>query len=115
MIKCNKCNSEIIELKQDGRGLPVAWCAECNTRIKNMSTGEVIEYYEKKIDELKDVQTVLAEPDSAETETEKPICRWCREDYFTREGRLGTVYKPLPTHKYCPACGRKLKPTDRDY
>lgn len=46
--------------------------------------------------------------------TEQPLCKYCNEDLFFRFGRLGTVYTPVDA-VYCPICGRKHKPTDRDY
>lgn len=114
-IKCNRCNSEIIELRRDARGLPVAWCSECGARLKNMSTGEVIEFFEKQIDDLKEAGQFFTDPEAFDKkEEDKPICRFCREQYGVRQGRLGQAYLPVETF-YCPVCGRKKQPHDMDY
>lgn len=114
-VKCNKCGSEIIELRRDGRGLPVAYCTECGNRIKNMSTGEVINYYEDKLVEIKEVQEDLADPNlfkEVKKEGNKPTCPYCLETYVIKSGRLGNIYRPVDI-KYCPMCGRER--TEEDF
>ena len=45
----------------------------------------------------------------------KPLCKYCTENYVLARGR-GIRQQLIPiTPNYCPMCGRKLLPTDRNY
>lgn len=107
-MKCSKCGAESITMTKDSRGIPEARCNGCGAFIKKMSTSEVIEYFESR--------EGLGADSSAElpAKTVKPKCRYCTENYFMRQGRLGTIYTPVET-KFCPMCGREHQSGDRDY
>lgn len=110
-MQCGKCGSTMIELRKDARNLPVAYCAECGNKIKNMSTTDVVEYYEQREAQFAEVAEAMGEP---KTEADKPVCSYCFEEYYYKIGRLGHVYNRIET-KYCPNCGRKRKPDDLNY
>lgn len=105
-MECPKCKSTAIRLVRDKRGIPEAHCEECDSFIKKMSTGEVIDYYEQKLGGKLD--SVFQDA------ADRMPCRFCTEHYFTRRGRLGTVYYPVEA-KFCPMCGRELKDSDGNY
>lgn len=110
-IKCPKCDSTEIILKKDARGIAEARCAKCGAYVKKMSTSELMDYYEERLNgEDCGDDAEVAQP----VEDNRPPCRWCKEHYFYRLGPRGISYIPVET-VYCPRCGRKLKPTDRDY
>lgn len=110
---CNQCGGEHeIDLGLDSRGLPFAKCADCGKAIKKMSTTEVITYYEDKIRNADTEGALVGQ--SEEEARPKPVCKYCTENFFTKLGRLGTIYIPIEA-KYCPMCGRKLMSTDKDY
>ena len=119
-MKCKKCGCEQIVLRRDKRGLPEALCAECGTLIKKMSTSEVIDYYEGVIDRIypgDDNSIDSAEKTSPQGDLapSTPLCKYCTEDIYIRQGRLGTIYRKLDDAKFCPMCGRPHQPGDRDY
>lgn len=102
---CNKCGSEAIELRRDARGLPMAYCKDCGAQIKKMNTGEVIDYYEKK----------LAKQGPKEDDGRSP-CKYCTEKYIMVRGNERTRIVQIPLDvAYCPMCGRKLKASDKAY
>ena len=115
-MKCPKCGSEKTTLIQDKRGIPEAHCAECSAYIKKMSTGEVISYFSEKLSGNLDSKSEDREPDkeSGRKTPDRGPCKFCTENYFTRRGRLGTIYYPVEA-KFCPICGRELKESDRNY
>lgn len=103
-MKCPKCGTETYTMTKDSRGIPEARCADCGSFIKKMSTAEVIEYFEQRETQAPAVAAKEA----------KPLCRFCTENYFMRQGRMGTIYIPVE-HKFCPICGREVQKGDRDY
>lgn len=119
-MECPKCKSTAVRLVRDKRGIPEARCETCDSFIKKMSTGEVIDYYEQKLG-AGDVagycvqgHGVALDEYLKDAVLDKAPCRFCTEHYFTRRGRLGTVYYPVEA-KFCPMCGRELKDSDRIY
>ena len=100
MEPCRKCGSTDYYIEADSRGVASAFCSDCNTFIKKMSTLEVMQYYQDK---------------EAHEDDDKPMCKYCNEDWGYRIGRLGQAFRIMNDTKYCPMCGRKRKPTDRDY
>ena len=64
----------------------------------------------------KDIEpSVEAEVETTEQEEDRPLCKYCTEYYLLARGR-GIRQQLIPIeHNYCPMCGRKVKPTDRDY
>lgn len=108
---CNQCGGEHeIVIDFDSRGLPFAKCTDCGKAVKKMSTTEVITYYEDKL--RAGAGALAGEPE--EEARPKPLCKYCTENYFTKLGRLGTIYIPIEA-KYCPMCGRKRLSTDKNY
>lgn len=108
-MRCSQCGKDQeICLIPDTRGIPEARCSVCKKLAKKMSTREVIEYYEEKI----------ANPEPTEPTEDlndgRPPCKYCTENYFMRQGRLGTIYKPIEI-KFCPMCARRIRKSDRDY
>lgn len=114
-MKC-KCGSEEYTLELDKRGLPYAKCVACGTSIKKMSTGDVIAYYEAKLAAV-DKSTDNAEkaPQIDAQAPRRAMCKYCTEDIYIRQGRLGTIYRKLDDAQFCPMCGRQHQPGDRDY
>lgn len=58
-----------------------------------------------------------AEPQAPTLDEQKsaPLCKYCTENYLLARGR-GIRQQLIPIEpNYCPMCGRKLLPTDRDY
>jgi endogenous inhibitor of DNA gyrase (YacG/DUF329 family) len=113
---CNQCESvKNIDLGFDSRGLPFAKCSDCGKAIKKMSTTEVISFYQEKLAEkgIEPEAPEEATPERAIRNGMSP-CKYCTENFFMKQGRLGTIYKPIGA-KYCPICGRRLKSTDRNY
>lgn len=90
----------------DSRGVASVFCEECGAFVKKASTVDVVSIYEEKLSEKGDLT-----PSGG---IDKLKCRWCTERYYTRVGRLGTIYSPVAA-KYCPVCGRELKESDRNY
>lgn len=114
-MKCPKCESEIINVTKDSRGIPEARCAECGSYIKKLGAAEAVDHFEKKIAQLKDAGSYYTSPEQLkEQEDDRMPCKYCTEFYFIRRGRLGTTYIPVEI-KYCPMCGRKRKETDTKY
>lgn len=113
-MKCPKCGSEEVILIQDKRGIPEAHCAKCSAYIKKMSTGEVISYFSEKLSGNLDSKFQDAVEKTSEKTPDRGPCKFCTENYFTRRGRLGTIYYPVEA-KFCPICGRELKESDRNY
>lgn len=114
-IKCPKCDSKSIYIKKDGRGIPEARCLSCDTYIKKMGAGETMDFYESITLDLKETMASKGEIPAVVAETDNRMpCKYCTEYYYTRRGRLGTVYIPIET-KYCPVCGRKILEEDRKY
>lgn len=110
---CNPCGGErTIDIGIDSRGLPFAKCSDCGRSIKKMSTIEVIAYYKEQLDYLSGSSEAGAEVSNARDR--KAPCKYCTENYFMRQGRLGTIYKPVQP-EYCPMCGRHLEDSDRNY
>lgn len=115
-MKCFKCGEigDDIFISTDTRGLAEAHCSNCGSFIKKLKAVEVVEYFEKKV---RDTEEKIKEETAKEKEA-TPVndmpCKFCRESFFVRYGRLGTVYTPIGA-KYCPMCGRKLKPEDKKY
>lgn len=113
---CPKCKSTKIKLKRDSRGIPSAYCADCDTYIKKMSTGEVIDHYEARISDLAGSVVDIDEKEAEESATDRGPCRFCTENYIMRVGRVRTEIRDIPIEPvYCPMCGRKLRPEDKAY
>lgn len=110
LVSCDKCgNEKRFRITLDSRGVASIFCAECGSFIKKASTADVINIYEAKLAEKADL-----DHSEGTDNKEKPLCPYCTENYFLRYGRLGTTYTPVDA-KYCPMCGRELKPEDRAY
>ena len=112
MKPCDKCGSTKYKISTDARGVASAFCDECGAFIKKMSTIEVTEYYESRLQTIAPPQEVVADIDKKEED--KPLCKYCTETWGYRVGRLGHTFRIMDT-KFCPMCGRKLLPTDKDY
>ena len=112
-----KCGCEEYTLALDKRGLPYAKCAACGTSIKKMSTGDVIAYYKEKL--AADDKSIESTEKAPQIEREAPcraMCRYCTEDvYFQIDGRYGARFRKMDDAMFCPMCGRKHQPGDRDY
>lgn len=115
-MNCKKCGEQDIVLKKDSRGLPEAHCAACGAYIKKMTVGETMAYYEEIILGLKD-EVSLADNYIAEApaEAEKPLCRYCTENFVVQYGTRENLRKQPVTINYCPICGRKVQEKDRAY
>lgn len=107
---CPKCGSEGYSMGFDGRGIPEARCTDCGSFIKKMSTSEVISYF----NEIEIPKAVKKEAEKYKAMGDAMPCKFCKEPYFIRRGRLGTVYTPVEI-KMCPMCGRPRKPDDLKY
>lgn len=115
-MRCKQCGCEEIILERDKRGLPEAHCARCGANIKKMSTGEVIDYYEAKIKAVdKSIDNAEKTSLRGDLTPSRPLCKYCTEDVYIKQGRLGTIYRKLDDAKFCPMCGRKHQPGDRNY
>lgn len=112
-MTCPKCNGEIVVVVLDARGVPEARCAECGSYIKKLSGAEVLELKNMEIEALKEGADLINEVNKEEAE-DRMMCRFCADDYARRQGRYGNIYQPIDAI-YCPMCGRKRKPTDKDY
>jgi len=109
---CKKCGKDVAAvLKKDSRGVVDAYCPECETHLKKMSSAEIMDLlYEavKHIDELEKPSV------SADLGPSMP-CKYCGERFFYQFGRMGNIYLPLDDAKFCPMCGRELTGKERDY
>ena len=93
-MKCNKCGSGNFWVRTDKRGVAEYYCEDCGAGQGKVSSADL-------------VAMLIATRASADKPKKKQICKYCTEDYFTRIGRLGTVYVPID-NKYCPMCGREI-------
>lgn len=105
---CKKCGSGHLTVGKDVRGIPQVHCEECKTTYK-ISTGELMDFYEGVIKDL-------GKQAGLDKEDDRMPCRFCTEHYVMKVGDLRTRISYLPVEAvYCPMCGRKLKPEDREY
>lgn len=113
-LKCAKCREQVhFEVALNKRGLPIANCKNCGNYIKALSATELATLVQEMQAEAPEtIEPPKAEP--APAKEDRMPCPYCRENYFMRRGRLGTIYTPIEI-KFCPLCGRETKPTDRDY
>ena len=103
-FKCKKCGSEDIGLRTDKRGVAEYFCEKCGAGQGKASSADLVQI----IYDINEARWMEAAVMGSSSLTEnRPPCRYCTEDYFTRIGRLGTVYVPID-NKYCPMCGREI-------
>lgn len=118
-LKCKKCGSSSYELRTDKRNCQQAWCRDCGSFIKALTMveygslfhdeiAELTEENERLEAELREARAVTARLNS----DERPLCRWCTENYGFK---MGLSWVPMDDVQFCPRCGRKLKPSDRNY
>lgn len=115
-MKCTKCGHTGIVVKRDSRGIPAAYCEKCDSFIKKMSTGEVLDYYENLL-LLYESESRGEAREQEQSKQSKPPCKYCTEHYFFRRGGLrSTRLEDVPIqHKFCPMCGREIQESDWAY
>ena len=97
-LKCSKCGHAHIGIRTDKRGVAEYYCEDCGAGQGKASSADLVFL----INLMRDSEERPEIP-----EPKKAPCKYCTEDYFTRIGRLGTVYVPID-NKYCPMCGREI-------
>lgn len=109
---CKKCGKEVAaELRKDNRGVVDAYCPECGSHLKKMSSAELLDEIVARDKVIEDSKRPVV---SADLRPSTP-CKYCGERFFYQFGRLGNIYLPLEDAKYCPMCGRTLTGHERDY
>ena len=125
MMKCKRCGSTEYEMRRDDRNVAHAYCKDCNTHIKIMTAGELVDYYEAKLAKIIPPVPPYEGPAQPEPEPEtstckepdQPLCKYCTERYVMVQGNpsVRQQYVPMDDIKYCPMCGRRLREDDRKY
>ena len=95
-MECKNCNSTNIGIRLDARGVASFVCEDCGAGLGKASSASLVGIIEK-----------LKEDNKPREEKKRPPCKYCTEDYFFRQGRLGSVYIPVD-NKFCPMCGREI-------
>lgn len=112
-IICPVCQCKGYHPEIDKRGMVDAVCDKCGTKIKKMSMAEVVTYFAtREATELPKEDTPAPAPAPAPEPEDRPLCKWCTEDWGVRRG---LYWVPIPEITHCPMCGRKLKASDRAY
>jgi len=113
MKPCPKCDSTEFYITVDKRGVPEARCRECDSYITKTNSQTMYDYFMWR---LSDANAALCEAQEAPVnKVEKPICKYCTERWAILDGRMGVRPREMNDIKFCPMCGRELKPTDKDY
>lgn len=108
---CKECGSSNVVPGDDKKGMHQVVCGDCGALVKKMSDSEFADFLKTYIAEAKEK---ASKEESTKPERPTLPCRHCTDDYYTKHGRLGTVYYKVEA-KYCPICGRELQASDRDY
>jgi len=108
---CPRCGAENNYVTIDKRGVAEIRCRECESYIAKTNATTLYDYFQEQITNIyREQEAIMNAP-----QEDKPVCKYCTERWAILEGRMGVRPREMNDIKFCPMCGRKLKPTDKDY